>query len=406
MGLFDNLFGGSKKVQLTQSEQPVQQVSKHQNFSTPFLQIGKGDLSKPFISDQYIGYSGYVRFGADNLFPQILNQLYYTSPLHGGIVEFKANTVCGGGFEIQESGTDVASQTQLKVFLKKNKLNKKTVRLVTRDYIIHAQVFFVIHFDEKGIPLKFERVAPEKVRLDRGKRNAYISSDWSKQLDIEILPVYQDGFKHTGKVVWTYQDEGPGQDSYSLPMYISANNWIFLDGEASILHKSNIQESIFPSLIVKRPKRFQTDEEAEEFRDALTRKKGASDAGFVWVLTADNQELMPEIEVVQTSNNDKLMMQTDERMDARICQGHQIDPIIMGIRVSGKLGSGMEVEQSYATFEKNYVMPTREVIEEIFNDLMDLFVVDGIFVLNNYQIVDGKIIDKTEDVEVDEEIQN
>jgi hypothetical protein len=406
MGLFDNLFGGSKKVQLTQTEQPTQQLSKHQNFSTPFLQIGKGDLSKPFISDQYIGYSGYVRFGADNLFPQILNQLYYTSPLHGGIVEFKANTICGGGFEIQEAGADLTSQTNLKVFLKKNKLNKKTVRLVTRDYIIHAQVFFVIHFDEKGAPLKFERVAPEKVRLDRGKKSAYISSDWSKQLDIEILPVYQDGFRHSGKAVWMYQDEGPGQDSYSLPMYISANNWIFLDGEASVLHKSNIQESIFPSLIVKRPKRFQTDEEAEEFRDALTRKKGASDAGFVWVLTADNQELMPEIEVVQTSNNDKLMMQTDERMDARICQAHQIDPIIIGIRVSGKLGSGMEVGQSYATFEKNYVMPTREVIEEVFNDLMDLFGVNGIFVLNNYQIVDGQIVDKTVDVEVDEEIQN
>ena len=140
-------------------------------------------------------------------------------------------------------------------------------------------------------------------------------------------------------------------------MYISANNWIFLDGESSILHKSNIQESIFPSLVVKRPKRFASTEEADEFKEALTRKKGAGEAGFVWVLTADNRDLLPDIEVVQTSNNDKLMMQTDERMDARICQAHQIDPIIMGIRVSGKLGSGMEVGQAYATFEKNWVMP-------------------------------------------------
>jgi len=396
------LFNRNKKQELKAANKPADSRSTFgkQSFSTPFLKIGKGDLTKPFISDDYIGHSGFVRFGSDNLFPQVLNQLYYTSPLHGGIIEFKKNAITGGGFEIQNGDADVKAQTDLKYFIKRNKL-KKIVPQITRDFIIHNQIFFIVHVDpDTGKKLKVERVDPEKVRLDAAKQVGFISRDWSKQLGIYQIPVYKEGSRKP-KQLFVYQDEGPGQDIYSLPMTISANNWIFLDGEASNLHKSNIQESIFPSMIVKRPKRFNNQEEADDFKEALTRKKGADDAGFVWVLTADNKEMMPEIDTVQTSGNDNLMMQTDERMDSRICQAHQIDPMIMGIRVSGKLGSGLELPQAVAAFEKNYVAPVREIIEDIFNDLMMMFEIKGDFVLADYQIVDGEIQDKTDDVDAE-----
>ena len=399
MGLFD-IF--NKKQTFSEVQAPQETFISRQSFSTPFLKIGKGDLTKPFISDQYVGHGGYVRFGADNLFPQIINQLYYTSPLHGGIIEFKTNTVAGGGFEIQGVEENLQAQTDLKAFIKKYKL-KKLVKSVARDYIMHENVYFILNYSDSGKFEGFERVNSEKVRLDKTKKTGFVSPDWSKQLEIEVMPVYKKGSK-AKRQLYMYQCDSPGQDTYALPMHISCFNWVYLDGESSILHKSNIQESIFPSLIVKRPKRFKNDDEKDEFVDALKRKKGADEAGFVWVLTADNKELLPEIETVQTSGNDNLMMQTDERMDARICQAHQIDPIIIGIRVSGKLGSGMEVAQSYTTFEKNWVMPTREDVEAIFNDLLDIAGVNGMFVLNNYQIIDGEIVDKTEIVEQNEEI--
>jgi hypothetical protein len=242
-----------------------------------------------------------------------------------------------------------------------------------------------------------KRISPEKVRLNETKTQAFISDDWYRARSVEVLPIY-NGDKN-GRCVYMYQSESPGQDTYAIPMYTNCFNWCFLDGESSLLHKSNIQESIFPSMVIKRPKRFANDEEAEKFQDALTNKKGANDAGFLWVLTADSPELLPQIDTIQTSGNDKLMMQTDERMDSRICMANQIDPLIMGIRVSGKLGSGQEAQNAYLTFEKNWVLPNRNVIEEIFNDLLDLSGIEGDFVLVNYQLVAGQIFDKTEDVD-------
>jgi hypothetical protein len=369
-------------------------------FSTPFVKIGKGDLTKPYVDVNFTGLKGFVRFGADNLFPHIINQMYYTSPLNGAIIEFKKNAIIGGSYTIEEA-VSAKEKVDLYTFIKRNKFNKEAKNF-TRDLIMHNRVAAYIYCDDKGMPYKMKRISPEKVRIDANKENAYISEDWLRQTGIEVLPLYNGVDKHK-KSLYYYEIETPGQDFYPIPMYSNSFNWMYLDGESSILHKSNIQESIYPSLVVKRPKNFKSPEEAMKFQEALTRKKGGDNAGFVWVLTADTKDMLPEVTTIQTSGNDKLFLQTDERMDASICRAHQIDPFIMGIRVSGKLGSGQELEHAYLTFEKNYVMPMREELEYIFNELLFIFGINQTLTINNYQIVDGEIKDETIENENDDE---
>lgn len=369
-------------------------------FSTPFVKIGKGDLTKPYVDVNFTGLKGFVRFGADNLFPQIINQMYYTSPLNGAIIEYKKNAVIGGGYTLDEI-TGSKEKVDLYTFLKRNKFNKE-IKNFTRDLIQHNRVCALIYFDEAGKPFKMLRVSPEKVRVDASKEKAYISQDWLRQTEIEVVDMYNASLKQK-KALYYYEIDTPGQDFYPIPMYSSAFNWMYLDGESSLLHKSNIQESIYPSMIVKRPKNFKSPDEAEKFQDSLTRKKGADSAGFVWVLTADTKDMLPEVQTVQTSGNDSLFIQTDERMDAAICRAHQIDPFIMGIRVSGKLGSGQELQHAYLTFEKNYVMPMREELEYIFNDMLFIFGINTTLTINNYQIVDGEIKDETTENDTDDE---
>ena len=62
----------------------------YQSFSTPFGRVGDANLSLPYVNGRF-QIAGYIPFGQDNMFPELLNQLYYTSPLHGAIVDFKTN---------------------------------------------------------------------------------------------------------------------------------------------------------------------------------------------------------------------------------------------------------------------------------------------------------------------------
>ena len=72
-----NLFGmkfGKEYIPMTQNIPTSNGTSFA--FSTPFMKVGSSNLSLPVV-DRYYTQNGVVRFGEDNLYPQLLNQMYY-----------------------------------------------------------------------------------------------------------------------------------------------------------------------------------------------------------------------------------------------------------------------------------------------------------------------------------------
>lgn len=385
MGIFGK-FKTDNSVQMSVSEEG------YQTFSTPFLPIPKGNLSLPIINYRY-GGNGYIPFGSDNLYPQYLNQMFFTSPLHSSICTFKVNSVCGGGYELLDENLTAKERVDVYSFEKKARI-RKNVKPTLLDLIIHGRVYYRITVKNK-IAVKFERLGAEKVRTDKRKSLYYVNSDWQYNNEIETLAPYHKNCAD-GTYIYVYETNSLGQDIYPLQPYTSAMNWIFLDGEMSYLHKSNIQNAVFPSFALMFPKKFQSPEEMQTVKDTVEKMKGAANAGKAVVFSANTKEQLPELVPIPTNSNDQLFIQTDGRIDEKICQAHQIDPLLMGIRVSGKLGSGLELPQLTQTYEKNVVIPLREELEEIFNDLIEIAGIKAEFVCKEYQIQDEKIVDKTQ----------
>jgi capsid portal protein len=194
-------------------------------------------------------------------------------------------------------------------------------------------------------------------------------------------------------MLYTYGEVGAGQDIYPIPTYSSALNWCYLDGEQSYFHKSNLQNSIFPSLIIRRPKRFGTKKEVEDFKDGLMNNKGAKNAGKVFVLTGDGMENVPDVIIPGSQSNDKLFEGTAKELKDNICFAHKINPSIMGVKVAGSLGNAQELEMSYAIFEKNVVFPMRKQLTFMYNELMQIANIDGTFTIQDFKIIEGQVID-------------
>lgn len=371
-------------------------MSSKQEFSTPFLKVGDGNLSLPYINNNYTDARGYVRFGVDNLFPQLINQMYYTSPLNGAIINFKTNAVSGGGYEIDLIDQSPEMKARTYIFENKNKV-KRTYKLITRDLIQHESCYFRLFFDvERKVFLKSERISPEKVRKSKGKKVYYICEDWSTQIGAHSIMPYC-GKIECEQYILAYEIDSVGQDEYSIPSYSSSFNWCFLDGEMAYLHKSNIQNSIFPAFALLFPKKPNSDKEKQAMRDVVENAKGAKHAGRIFALFANSKEQLPEIAPIPTNQNDDLFEQTDDRIDAQVCKAHCIDPLLMGIRVSGKLGSGNDIEKSYTILEKNTIMPKREEVEDAYNQLLAVAGIRGNFSLRNYQIINDEIVEKEGD---------
>lgn len=75
----------------------------------------------------------------------------------------------------------------------------------------------------------------------------------------------------------------------------------------------------------------------------------------------------------------------------------------MGIKVAGSLGNAQELEMSYSIFEKNIVMPLRDELTEIYDDLLDIADVKNSIEINDYQIIEKAIVEGDGKKEVDEE---
>jgi hypothetical protein len=371
----------------------VEVVEGYHSFSTPFAKVGGANLALPYVNGRY-QVAGYIPFGQDNLYPEILNQMYYTSPLHGAIVDYKVNAVIGGGFNIITDKLSNEEKVELYAFENKIKL-KKIAPIVTKQLIIHSRVYFKLCFNDKGKLTKIENLSPEKLRRSRDGKTYFICEDWASRIDVfEITPYHP--LNKDYEQLYIYELPCIGQDYYPLPQYSSALNFAFLSGELSYLAKSNIQNAVFPSFAMMFPKRPQSEEEKNVLRRTIDKLKGAENAGKAVAFFANSAEQMPKIESLPTNSNDKLFQEASALNTEQICFAHTIDPILMGVRTTGALGSGSDIKQAYVIFEKNVVKPLREIVQDIFNELLHIAKVKGTLKINNFQIINETIVEVDE----------
>jgi hypothetical protein len=365
-------------------------VEGYQSFSTPFLKVGGANLTLPYVNGRN-QTNGYIPFGQDNLFPELLNQIFYSSPLHGSIVGYKVNAAVGGGFNIVADR--LTPQDKLELYTLERKLNiKKIVPAVTQQLILHNRVYFKLCFDDKMKLTKIVNLSPEKLRVNLDRKRYYICDDWSARIGVQEIRRYTPTCRDYEQL-FVYEVECIGQDYYPLPQYTSALNFAFLSGELSYFAKSNIQNSVFPSFAMMFPKRPQSEEEKNMIRNTIDRLKGAANAGKAVAFFANSAEQLPKIESLPTNGNDSLFQEASQLNTEQICFSHTIDPILMGIRTTGSLGNGSDIKQAYIIFEKNVVMPLRDQVADIFNELLFIAKIDADFTINNYQIINEAIVE-------------
>jgi hypothetical protein len=365
-------------------------VEGYQSFSTPFLKVGGANLTLPYVNGRN-QTNGYIPFGQDNLFPELLNQIFYSSPLHGSIVGYKVNAAVGGGFNIVADRLTL--EDKLELYTLERKLNiKKVVPAVTQQLILHNRIYFKLCFDDKMKLTKIVNLSPEKLRVNLDRKRYYICDDWSSRIGVQEIKRYTPTCRDYEQL-FVYEVESIGQDFYSLPSYTSSLNYAFLSGELSYFAKSNIQNSVFPSFAMMFPKRPQSEEEKNMIRNTIDRLKGAANAGKAVAFFANSQDQLPKIESLPTNGNDKLFQEASQLNTEQICFSHTIDPILMGIRTTGSLGNGSDIKQAYIIFEKNVVMPLRDMVADIFNELLFIAKIDADFTINNYQIINEAIVE-------------
>jgi hypothetical protein len=166
----------------------------------------------------------------------------------------------------------------------------------------------------------------------------------------------------------------PGLDTYALPSYIGALNYIESDVEVSRHVLGNAQTGFSASKLITLPNGEPSPDEKRNIERRFTDRFSGSDGKkFILSFVSDIAK-KPAVEDLGASDLTKEdFNQVDNMIQQNIFAGHQITtPSLFGILVEGSLGTRSEIRDGYEVFKNTYVNDKQQFLESVFNRLAEI----------------------------------
>jgi hypothetical protein len=311
---------------------------------------------------------GYIEFGDKNDYPNYLLSLYNKSAKHNAIVKGKVNYITGNGWTSKEE--DVKAEEFI------NKINPyESLTDLTRKVSIDIEVFGgayleVVWSKIGGQIASLCHIDYTKVRSNKDNTQYWIK-DWNdRKAEAEVVLGYNQDLRE-GKQILYIKEYRPGLDTYALPGYIGALNYIESDVEVSKHVLGNAQTGFSASKLITLPNGEPTPDEKRNIERRFTERFSGSDGKKFILSFVQDIAKKPAVDDLGASDLTKEDFgRVDTMIQQNIFAGHQITtPSLFGILVEGSLGTRSEIRDGYEVFKNTYVNDKQQYLEGIFNNL-------------------------------------
>jgi DNA-binding Lrp family transcriptional regulator len=315
---------------------------------------------------------GYIEFGEKNDYPNYLLSLYNKSAKHNAIVKGKVNYIIGNGWKTDEVDP-IAEQfiAQPNQFESLNDLTRK----VSIDIEIFGGAYLEVIWSLTGGKLvDVLHIDYTKIRSNTDNTQFWYKKDWAERKDEAFAMMAFNTQVRQGKQILYVKEYRPGLDTYALPGYMGALNYIESDIEVSRHVLGNAQTGFSASKLITLPNGEPSPDEKRNIERRFTDRFSGSDGKkFILSFTTDPAR-KPIIEDLGASDITKEdFTRVDLIIQNNLFAGHQItSPSLFGIAEPGQLGSRTQMRDSYEIFKNTYVNDKQQFIESVFNELARL----------------------------------
>jgi len=314
----------------------------------------------------------WIDFGSNNLYPQLLIELYNNSAMHHTSVEAIVDGIVGEGFK--DFGNEFINADQETI--------DEVFEKIARDYELFGGYALNVVWSRDGeniaecYHLPFSNVRSGIMNEDERVEEYWYSSDWAKYR--KHKPVSYPSFSATNNEgdnasqVFYYSDYTVGQHYYPLPNYVGAINDIDTDARISRFHANNLKNGLAPSMMLTFRNGIPTkDEQNEIWKDIEKTYAGEENAGQFFVNFAEpgrEPDLMP----IQNVNDDYYVT-LESRITSRILTSHRItSPLLLGIKDSNGFSSNAdEIKTAFSHFMGTVIRPAQKKLVKSFNKIIN-----------------------------------
>ena len=317
---------------------------------------------------------GFVTFGADNLYPDFLVELFNKSPKHNAIVSAKASYIAGIGTDVfGQNTTDIAkAEAKLKNINAYETYEELKAKIAYDAELFNGFAVEVIWNKAKTAPSEYYHIPFKDVR--KGLEGEYVyCADWTDSKAEKIHYQPYNPITRESKQLYYCQFYRPGQGEYPLPDYVGALKYIEVDTEISNYYLNSIKNGFTAQTHIQLFKGIPTPEEARATaRRFKENYQGTDNAGGLIIQYNDPTEKESVISNLQPSDFDKQFDLLNKTVQQEIFVAHKVNsPMLFGVRVEGQLGGRTELIEAYEMFHHAYIEPRQQKIDDVFSYLLE-----------------------------------
>jgi hypothetical protein len=347
------------------------------------LQAHKTPVFKEEKQKEWIIYGADREGGYYNNYPAYLLYLYNRSSKHNSFINGKVLYICGAGIGFDSEGLTLQDIALANDFINKENANYDTLKDIVKKCVLDKKLFggyyLEIIWNKAGTNFEILHFPYNNLRKAKDGDGYWYSKDWSKQkqspedTDLEYIELFNPE-EPKGRQIFVAKEYRPDLDAYPLPDYVASTVYAEVDVELSNYRLNAIKSGFNAGTILNFANGRPTDEEREVIETKLKEKFTSTDRANSLLITFSQTEASkPTIEHLTPQNVDEQLNGLNDQVIQELIIGHHIpNPLLVGIKTSGELGTKDQLNDSYELYKNTYIIPNQREIERDFNYLLKL----------------------------------
>ena len=301
--------------------------------------------------------------GPDDFF-QNVTEAFTTSTTNAACIEGIADLIFGKGLYSKDE--------QFQLVLDKL-IPQEEMKRVSFDLKLYGNAAFQVYWNaDHSKVVKFYHVPVQNLRAEKlydnpKIENYYYCVDWADQKaqrNKKKIPAF--GTSNEKMEILYIKNYTPGKYYYSLPDWVSALQFSYVEAELSNLHINNIENGFLPLVMVNMNNGIPAPEERDTIEDMIESKfTGTRNAGRFMLSFNDDPERKPTIETIQVDNLHDKYKYVSEYAQDRILVAHRItSPLLFGIRTqaNGFSSQSEEMMTAFSILQTMTINPFQNLI--------------------------------------------
>ena len=341
-----------------------------QNFSV--VNLAQQDV--PVIREDTKTRYNWVPFGIglqDDFYPEV-TAAYNTSTTNAACIEGIADLIFGKGiYTKNEAFTDALAKI----------LPQEELKRAIFDLKLFGNGAFQVYWnDEHTKIIKFYHIPVQTLRAEKlydnpKIQNYFYCTDWfdmkAQKAKIKIPAFGTSNEKR--EILWV-KNYTPGKYYYSIPDWIAALQFSFVEAELSNLHLNNIENGFLPLVMVNMNSGVPAPEERDTIEDLIERKFTCTrNAGRFMISFNDDAANKPTIDTINIENLHEKFQYVAEYAQDRILVAHRItSPLLFGIRTAnnGFSSQSEEMKTAFSIMQTMTVQPFQNLVINTIGDAL------------------------------------